>query len=55
MGMIEVRRDLYMSEADGRKTSRFTATRKGLGRMLERILPTDRIDLDAGRYGLTSP
>lgn len=36
--MIEVRRDLYLSEADGRKTSGFTGTRDSLGRMLERIV-----------------
>jgi N-formylglutamate amidohydrolase len=53
--MIEVRRDLYMSEADGRKTAGFTVTRDSLGRMLERILPMDGIDFNAGCYGLTSP
>ncbi len=40
--MIEVRRDLYLSEADGRKTSGFAATRDSLGRMLERIVSAVR-------------
>jgi N-formylglutamate amidohydrolase len=38
--MIEVRRDLYMSEADGRKTPGFSETRDSLGRMLETIVST---------------